>query len=59
MIPFVQFFNSLMYEWLRESVLPWMEDELERYESPPGFLEKMVDLVGGWCRRYEKKNFEH
>jgi len=54
----VKFLNSKFYQFLKFSVLPWLERELKRYESPPGFLVYMVEIVRGQVRKYERRELQ-
>ena len=53
MLSVVKFLNSKFYQFLKFRVLPWLESELGRYESPPGFLVSMVEVVRGQVEKYE------
>jgi len=54
-IGLIKFANSKFYEFLKFSVRPWMASELERYESPPGFLVWSLEVVDGQIENYEQR----
>jgi len=58
LIAFVKMANSYFYEFMVESVRPWMRSELSKYDDPPGFLVWSVEIVESWCESYEEKNFQ-
>ena len=58
MLSVVKFLNSKFYQFLKFSVLPWLESELGRYQDPPSFLVSMVEIVGGQVRKYESRELQ-